>query len=93
MQRIPSPQDQFSQEIAGKPTSIYGPQTTYWLLDPPNFIARFTATLGLRYPQEHKDGSHATQVSGRLNMSHRHREFDRLQPRDRCDPFVLRERS
>jgi len=60
VQRIPSRQDQYSEElrfasdgeghwtsvvglyfftqrIAGKPTSVYGPAAAYWLLDPANF--------------------------------------------------------
>jgi iron complex outermembrane recepter protein len=130
-QRIPSRQDQYSQElrlasqgegplqyvaglyffsqkIAGRPTSIYGPAAAYWLLNPANFpgtpiavdpalgqtlldgygqigdsvfkmksyavfgelnyevIDRLTATLGLRYTYEDKEGSYATTVFGGL---------------------------
>jgi iron complex outermembrane receptor protein len=130
-QRIPSRQDQYSQElrlasqgegplkyvaglyffsqkIAGRPTSIYGPAASYWLLNPTNFpgatiptspangqtlldgygqvgnsifkmksyavsgeanyemIDRLTATLGLRYTFEDKEGSYATTVFGGL---------------------------
>ena len=130
-QRIPSRQDQYSQElrlasqgegslqyvagvyffsqkIAGRPTSIYGPAAAYWLLNPANFsgttiptnpangqtlldgygqagnsvfkmksyavfgevnyevIDRLTATLGLRYTFEDKEGSYATTVFGGL---------------------------
>ena len=122
VQRIPSRQDQYSQElrfastdpgplnyvaglyfftqqIAGRPTSIYGAQAAYWLLNPANFTvtiprnlldgygqsgasrfkmqsyaafgevnrkltSRLTATLGLRYTQEDKEGRYATQVFG-----------------------------
>lgn len=130
-QRIPSRQDQYSQElrlasqgagplqyvaglyffsqkVAGRPTSIYGPAAAYWLLNPANFpgtpipvnpalgqtlldgygqignsvfkmnsyaafgevnyevIDRLTATLGLRYTFEDKEGSYATTVFGGL---------------------------
>jgi iron complex outermembrane receptor protein len=130
-QRIPSRQDQYSQElrlasqgegplqyvgglysfsqkIAGRPTGIYGPAAAYWLLNPANFpgtpipvdpalgqtlldgygqvgnsvfkmksyavfgeanyevIDRLTATLGLRYTFEDKEGSYATTVFGGL---------------------------
>lgn len=128
-QRIPSRQDQYSQElriastgdgplryvgglyffsqkITGRPTSIYGPAGAYWLLNPANFPTvtiprdpalgqtlldgygqvgnsnfkmksyavfgeanynitdRLTATLGLRYTYEDKEGHYATQVFG-----------------------------
>ncbi len=114
VQRIPSRQDQysqelrvgsngdgpfnyvaglyfFSQEISGTPISIYGPEAAYWLLNPANFTVpiprnlldgyaqtgtsdfemssyaafgevnyafteRLTATLGLRYTHEDKEG-------------------------------------
>ena len=127
VQRIPSRQDQysqelrlasagegpfsyvgglyfFSQEIAGRPTSIYGAQAAYWLLNPANFTVsiprnlldgygqvgdsrfemdsyaafgelswrmtqRLTATLGLRYTYEDKQGSYATQVSGGADLT------------------------
>ncbi|MFO1455588.1 MAG: TonB-dependent receptor [Steroidobacteraceae bacterium] len=127
IQRIPSRQDQYSQEfrfassgdgalryvaglyffqqeIQGKPTSVYGAQAAYWLLNPANFTVplprnllegygqignsrfrmqsyaafgessysltpRLTATLGLRYTYEHKEGSYATQVSGGPDLS------------------------
>jgi outer membrane receptor protein involved in Fe transport len=120
VQRIPSRQDQysqefriasngdsrlnyvaglyyFSQEISGHPTSIYGPEAAYWLLNPANFSVpiprnlldgygqegdsrfemksyaafgeanyeltkRLTATLGLRYTYEDKEGTYATRV-------------------------------
>ena len=130
-QRIPSRQDQYSQEfrlasdgegplqyvgglyfysqkIAGRPTSIYGPAAAYWLLNPANFPGtpipvdpalgqtlldgygqvgnstfkmksyaafgeanyavtdRLTATLGLRYTFEDKEGAYQTQVFGGL---------------------------
>jgi iron complex outermembrane recepter protein len=122
VQRIPSRQDQYSQEIrlasngderlsyvtglyffrqeiSGKPTSIYGPEAAYWLLNQANFTApiprnlldgygqagssdfemdsyagfgevnyditeKLTATLGLRYTYEDKEGTYATQVFG-----------------------------
>jgi iron complex outermembrane receptor protein len=122
VQRIPSRQDQYSQEfrwasaetralrfVAGlyyfeqqinaEPTSIYGPQAAYWLLNPASFTAtiprelldgygqtgesrfqmrtyaafgeanykftsRLTATLGLRYTHEERDGSYVTTVFG-----------------------------
>jgi iron complex outermembrane recepter protein len=128
-QRIPSRQDQYSQEfriasksdgplhyvgglyffsqkITGRPTSIYGPAAAYWLLNPANFPGttiptnpalgqtlldgygqignssfkmksyavfgeanydftdRLTATLGLRYTFEDKEGFYQTQVFG-----------------------------
>ena len=120
IQRIPSRQDQysqelriaasagrlsyvgglyfFSQEINGKPTSVYGPASAYWLISTTNFpgmpdnltdgygqygdshfkmdsyaafgeanfavTERLTATLGLRYTYEDKEGSYSTTVSG-----------------------------
>jgi iron complex outermembrane recepter protein len=122
VQRIPSSQDQYSQElrfastgdsplsyvggvyffsqkITGRPTSIYGAEASYWLLNPASFsvpiprdlldgyaqlgnsrfemkstaafgelnyqfMPQLTATLGLRYTYEDKDGSYATTVSG-----------------------------
>jgi iron complex outermembrane receptor protein len=127
VQRIPSRQDQYSQEfriasngeerfryvsglyffkqkISGTPTSIYGPQAAYWLLSQANFTVpiprnlldgygqvgesdfdmksyaafgevnydlteRLTATLGLRYTYEDKDGTYATQVFGGADLS------------------------
>jgi iron complex outermembrane receptor protein len=123
VQRIPSRQDQYSQEfrvasnndgpftyvgglyfytqeINGKPISIYGPAATYWLVSttsfprmPDNladgygqfgnshyrmksyaafgemnyhFTDRLTATLGLRYTYEDKNGTYSTTVSGGL---------------------------
>lgn len=127
IQRIPSRQDQysqelrwasaggqrmdyvaglyfFSQEIAGSPTSVYGAEAAYWLLNPANFTVpiprnlldgygqfgesrfrmdsyagfgeanyaftdRLTATLGLRYTYEDKQGSYATEVSGGLDLT------------------------
>jgi iron complex outermembrane receptor protein len=127
VQRIPSRQDQYSQElrlasngdsrlsyvgglywfkqdIGGRPTSIYGPEAAYWLLNQANFAvsiprnlldgysqqgssdfvmdsyaafgelnytvtARLTSTLGLRYTDEDKAGSYATQVSGGLDLA------------------------
>ncbi|MET0281933.1 MAG: TonB-dependent receptor [Steroidobacteraceae bacterium] len=121
-QRIPSRQDQYSQElrlasdgdgplsyvgglyffsqkITGRPTSVYGAEGAYWLLSQANFTvpiprnlldgygqagdsrfemdsyaafgelnyaatSKLTATLGLRYTYEDKDGSYATTVSG-----------------------------
>jgi len=129
VQRIPSRQDQYSQEIrvnssvdlplryvaglyffsqqiAGKPTSIYGAEAAYWLLNPASFRAhiprnlldgygqigtsqfdmvsyaafsevnydlskRLTATAGLRYTLEEKQGDYATQVFGGLDLSER----------------------
>ena len=126
-QRIPSRQDQYSQEfrlasntdgplsyvgglyffrqeISGTPTSIYGPEAAYWLLSQANFTVpiprnlldgygqigrssfemksyaafgevnyaftnRLTATLGLRYTQEDKQGTYATQVFGGANLT------------------------
>ncbi|MEP7311119.1 MAG: TonB-dependent receptor [Pseudomonadota bacterium] len=120
IQRIPSRQDQFSQEmriamsagrlsyvgglyffsqeINGKPTSVYGPASAYWLISTTTFPGmpdnltdgygqygnshfnvesyaafgeanfavseRLTATLGLRYTYEDKEGSYSTTVSG-----------------------------
>ena len=127
VQRIPSRQDQysqefriasngdarlsyvaglyyFSQEISGRPTSIYGPEAAYWLLNPANFTVpiprnlldgygqegdsrfemesyaafgevnydvteRLTATLGLRYTYEDKEGTYATRVFGGLDLT------------------------
>jgi len=127
VQRIPSRQDQYSQEfriasngeerfryvgglyffkqkISGTPTSIYGPEAAYWLLSPANFTVpiprnlldgygqlgdsdfdmksyaafgevnydmtdRLTATLGLRYTYEDKDGTYATSVFGGADLS------------------------
>ncbi len=127
VQRIPSRQDQYSQElrlasagdgplsyvgglyyflqkISGKPTSIYGAQAAYWLLNPANFAVpiprnlldgygqfgdsrfemdsyaafgelgwratdRLTATLGVRYTYEDKQGTYATQVSGGADLT------------------------
>jgi iron complex outermembrane receptor protein len=123
VQRIPSRQDQYSQEfrvasngdgpfsyvgglyfytqeINGKPISIYGPAATYWLVSTTSFprmpdnladgygqfgnshyrmksyaafgeanykiTDRLTATLGLRYTYEDKNGNYATTVSGGL---------------------------
>jgi iron complex outermembrane receptor protein len=130
-QRIPSRQDQYSQElrlasngkgpfhyvaglyfysqkITGRPTSLYGPAAAYWLLNPASvpgtpipvdpalgqtlldgygqvgnssftmksyaafgeanydLADRLTATLGLRYTFEDKQGAYATQVFGGL---------------------------
>lgn len=127
VQRIPSRQDQYSQElrlasngdgplnyvaglyffkqeISGTPTSIYGAEAAYWLLSQANFSVpiprnlldgygqrgssdfemesyaafgevnykiteRLTATLGLRYTYEDKEGSYATQVFGGLDLT------------------------
>ncbi len=127
VQRIPSRQDQysqefriasngdtrlgyvaglyyFSQEISGRPTSIYGPEAAYWLLNQANFSVpiprnlldgygqegdsrfemksyaafgevnydfteRLTATLGLRYTYEDKEGTYATRVFGGLDLT------------------------
>jgi len=127
VQRIPSRQDQYSQElrlasnnegplsyvgglyffkqeISGTPTSIYGPEAAYWLLSQANFSVpiprnlldgygqvgssdfemnsyaafgelnydltqRLTATLGLRYTYEDKEGTYATQVFGGLDLT------------------------
>lgn len=128
VQRIPSRQDQYSQElrlasngeepldyvaglyfytqeINGKPTSVYGPAAAYWLISTTNFVAadrpdnlvdgygqfgdshfnmksyaafgevnfditpRLTATLGLRYTYEDKNGNYATTVSGGVPFS------------------------
>ena len=127
VQRIPSRQDQysqelrlsskgdgpfgyvaglywFSQEISGTPISTYGPEAAYWLLNPANFTVpiprnlldgytqtgtsdfemssyapfgeasyaftdRLTATLGLRYTHEDKDGTYATRVSSGLDLT------------------------
>ena len=123
VQRIPSRQDQYSQEfrvasngdgpfsyvgglyfytqeINGKPISIYGPAATYWLVSTTTFPGmpdaladgygqfgdshyrmksyaafgeanykftdRLTATLGLRYTYEDKNGHYSTTVSGGL---------------------------
>lgn len=128
-QRIPSRQDQYSQElrlaskgdgplhyvgglyffsqkITGRPTSVYGPAAAYWLLNPANFPGvaiprdpalgqtlldgygqrgqsafkiksyaafgevnydvtdRLTATVGLRYTFEDKQGLYQTEVFG-----------------------------
>ena len=127
VQRIPSRQDQYSQEfrlgsngatrlgyvaglyyysqeISGRPTSIYGPEAAYWLLSQANFTVpiprnlldgygqegnsrfemesyaafgegnydfteRLTATLGLRYTHEDKEGTYATRVFGGLDLT------------------------
>ncbi len=127
VQRIPSRQDQFSQElrlasdadgplshivglyfftqkIVGRPSSIYGPEAAYWLLNQDSFSApiprnlldgygqegisrfqmdsyaafgemnyqiteRLSATLGLRYTYEDKDGTYSTQVAGGLDLT------------------------
>jgi iron complex outermembrane receptor protein len=127
VQRIPSRQDQysqelrigsngngplsyvaglyfFSQEISGTPISIYGPEAAYWLLNQASFAApiprnlldgygqtgtsdfemqsyaafgevnyafteRLTGTLGLRYTNEDKEGTYATQVFGGLELT------------------------
>jgi iron complex outermembrane receptor protein len=127
VQRIPSRQDQYSQEIrlasstdapltyvtglyffrqeiSGTPISIYGPEAAYWLLSQANFTVpiprnlldgyaqigdsdfemnsyaafgevnyrfteKLTATLGLRYTYEDKEGTYSTQVSGGLNLT------------------------
>ena len=127
VQRIPSRQDQYSEEIrlasngddrfryvgglyffrqkiSGTPISIYGPQAAYWLLSQANFTVpiprnlldgygqtgtsdfdmksyaafgevnydvtdKLTATLGLRYTYEDKDGAYATQVFGGANLT------------------------
>ena len=127
VQRIPSRQDQysqefrvasngdapfryvtglyfFSQEISGRPTSIYGSEAAYWLLNPANFTVpiprnlldgygqegnsrfemksyaafgevnydfteRLTATLGLRYTYEDKEGTYATRVFGGADLT------------------------
>jgi len=127
VQRIPSRQDQysqefritsngdtrfryvgglyyFSQEINGHPISTYGPEAAYWLLHPANFTVpiprdlldgytqegdshfemksyaafgevnydvteRLTATLGLRYTYEDKEGTYATRVFGGLDLT------------------------
>jgi iron complex outermembrane recepter protein len=127
VQRIPSRQDQysqevrfssnddgpfhyvaglywFSQEISGTPISVYGPEAAYWLLNPANFTQpiprnlldgytqtgtskfamrsyagfgelnyeltdRLTATVGLRYTNEQKEGAYATQVFGGLDLT------------------------
>ncbi|HEX7917417.1 TonB-dependent receptor [Rudaea sp.] len=123
VQRIPSRQDQYSQEVRiasngdgpfsyvgglyffnqeinGKPISIYGPAAAYWLISTTNFpnmpdklaggygqfgdshfkissyaafgeanyrfTDRLTATLGLRYTYEDKNGAYSTTVSGGL---------------------------
>jgi len=127
VQRIPSRQDQYSQElrigsnadgpfsyvaglyffnqeISGTPISTYGPEAAYWLLNPATFTVpiprnlldgysqtgtsdfemdsyatfgevnyafteRLTATLGLRYTNEDKQGTYATQVAGGADLS------------------------
>ena len=127
VQRIPSRQDQYSQElrlashgdgpfsyvgglyffrqeISGTPISVYGSQAAYWLLNQANFTVpiprnlldgygqsgtsdfqmnsyaafgevnyaftqRLTATLGLRYTYEDKEGTYATQVFGGLDLT------------------------
>ncbi len=127
VQRIPSRQDQYSQElrlasitegplnyisglyffkqtITGTGFTIYGPEAAYWLLNPATFSvpiprnlldgysqfssSRFdmksyaafgelnyelprqvTATLGLRFTHEDKQGTYATTVSGGLNLA------------------------
>jgi iron complex outermembrane receptor protein len=127
VQRIPSRQDQYSQElrlasdddgalsyvtglyffrqeIGGTPIGIYGPEAAYWLLNQANFTVpiprnlldgygqvgnsdfemksyaafgevnygftkRLTATLGLRYTFEDKEGSYATQVFGGADLT------------------------
>ncbi len=127
VQRIPSRQDQYSQElrlgsngdgplsyvaglyffaqeISGTPISIYGPEAAYWLLSQANFTApiprnlldgygqtgtsdfemqsyaafgevnyafteRLTGTLGLRYTNEDKEGTYATQVFGGADLT------------------------
>ena len=126
IQRIPSRQDQYSQEfriassdegplgyvgglyffgqkIVGRPTSIYSSEAAYWLLNQANFAVpvprdlldgygqignskfemrsyaafgevnyqvteRLSATLGVRYTYEDKEGSYATQVFGGLDL-------------------------
>lgn len=127
VQRIPSRQDQYSQElrlasnndgplsyvgglyffrqeISGTPTSIYGPEAAYWLLNQANFTTpiprnlldgygqigssnfemksyaafgevnyrftdKLTATVGLRYTFEDKQGSYSTRVFGGLDLT------------------------
>jgi iron complex outermembrane recepter protein len=127
IQRIPSRQDQYSEEvrlasggdgplnyvgglyfftqrIKGTPISVYGAEAAYWLLNPASFTVpiprnlldgygqygnsryemdsyaafgevnyefaeRLTATLGLRYTYEDKDGTYATTVSGGLDLT------------------------
>lgn len=127
VQRIPSRQDQYSQElrlasnsegpldyvaglyffkqqISGTPISIYGPEAAYWLLSQANFTVpiprnlldgygqmgssdfemdsyaafgemnyvltqRLTATQGLRYTYEDKQGIYATQVFGGADLT------------------------
>ena len=127
VQRIPSRQDQYSQElrlasnsdgpfdyvgglyfftqeISGTPISTYGPEAAYWLLNQANFTVpiprdlldgysqtgtsdfemqsyavfgevnyafteRLTGTLGLRYTEEDKEGTYATQVSGGADLT------------------------
>jgi iron complex outermembrane receptor protein len=127
IQRIPSRQDQYSEEvrlasngdgplsyvgglyfftqrIKGTPISVYGAEAAYWLLNPASFTVpiprnlldgygqygtsryemdsyatfgevnykfaeRLTATLGLRYTYEDKNGTYATTVSGGLDLS------------------------
>jgi iron complex outermembrane receptor protein len=127
VQRIPSRQDQYSQElrfssapdqtlryvaglyyfsqkIHGRPTSIYGREAAYWLLDPEKFTTEIpsslldgygqigdsnfemqsyagygelnyelfeslTATIGMRYTYEDKQGSYNTQVFGGMDIA------------------------
>lgn len=128
VQRIPSRQDQYSQElrlasngngpldyvaglyfytqtINGNPTSVYGPAAAYWLISTTNFSAadrpdnlvdgygqygdshftmdsyaafgeanyhvteQLTATLGLRYTHEIKNGDYSTYVKGGVPFS------------------------
>lgn len=128
VQRIPSRQDQYSQElriasngdgpldyvaglylftqtIDGKPTSVYGPASAYWLISTTTFAAadrpdnltdgygqygashftmksyavfgeanyhltpHLTATLGLRYTYEDKEGDYSTTVRGGVPFS------------------------
>lgn len=127
VQRIPSRQDQYSEELrytsgdagrvrhvsglflfrqrlTGHPTSIYGSTAAYWLLNPSNFTvpiprnlldgygqtgvsdftlssyavfgeanlevtSKMTATVGLRYTYEDKQGFFSTQVFGGADLS------------------------
>lgn len=128
VQRIPSRQDQYSEElriasngggrfdyvaglyfftqtINGKPTSVYGPAAAYWLISTTTFAAAdrpdnlangygqygdshfsmksyaafgeanyrvtqaLTATLGLRYTYEDKEGAYSTYVQGGVPFS------------------------
>jgi len=128
VQRIPSRQDQYSEElriasngngpldyvgglyfftqtINGKPTSVYGPAAAYWLISTTTFAAAdrpdnlvdgygqygnshfkmssyaafgevnyhvtpaLTATLGLRYTYEDKNGDYSTTVKGGVRFS------------------------